>query len=303
MKITVLIPTWKRASLLKLALESIEKQSRKADEVVVVYQSVDKEAIEVIQSFKTRLPLQDVLVKEPGVIYAENAGLSVIREGIVAFLDDDAEAPKDWLKIIDEHFFKDPNVGGVGGPDFIVRHHDPNYRKMVNVVGKILYYGKILGNHHHLTEKVMEVEVLKGVNMAFRRDLLELLDVNLQSKHNEGNGSHWELDLCFHVRSHGAKLIFDPSLDVQHHSDHSHFIHDINLRNNSRNLTYVLLKNISGPQRFVVLFYLIIIGNSQVFGILKYCQSFLKQGPKVATLDYINSLKGFFMGLKLWLKH
>lgn len=301
MKLSVMLPTWKRPKKLILALESLIRQERQPDEVVTVYRDIDLEAKEIIEQFKDKLPLNIVEVTIPGVIAAENAALKASTGDIICFLDDDAEAPTHWLKLIEKHFLDNKNLGGVGGPDLITEHDDPNYRKIVSTVGKVLPYGKIIGNHHHMTESILKVDVLKGVNMSFRKSVFPFLDHRLQSNHNEGNGSHWELDVCLQIKKAGHELIFDPQLDVRHNSNHSHFIINKNTKNNSRNLTYVILKNFNFQHKIIFLIYILLIGNTQIIGVGKFLQLCFKIGPFKAINDYFFSTLGLFQGLKIYM--
>jgi glycosyltransferase involved in cell wall biosynthesis len=302
MKTSILLPTWKRKEKYKLALESLTKQTLMPYEIVTIYRDVDPEAKEIIDQYIDKLPLKPIMVEEPGVVFAENTALKNATGDIVLFLDDDAEAPPHWVEKIVEHFKNDSKIGGVGGPDLITEHDDPNYRKIVSQVGIIKPYGKIIGNHHHMTDSTMEVDVLKGVNMAFRRDIIPYLDNHLQSTHSEGNGSHWELDVCIGVTKQGYKLIFDPALDVNHNSNHSHFIHHTNIKNNARNLTYVILKHFSALNRIYFLLYIWILGNTQIIGIGKFIQISLKEGPIKALGDFYYSTLGHLKGLLLYWK-
>jgi len=299
MKTSVLIPTWRRPVKFRQALESIVQQSLSANEVVVVYRDIDRDSLNIINDFKNKLPLKIIEVTISGVIHAENKGMEYCRGDIVCFMDDDARAPVDWLEKIVAHFERDSSVVGVGGPDFILNHGESNYRKTVDQVGKITWYGKVIGNHHHLCEKLMKVDVLKGVNMSFRREVLSKLDVNLQSDHNVGNGSHWELDLCFSIRKNGGILLFDPSLDIIHDSNHDHFVKYENIRNNARNLIYVMLKNLSFSRKTFFIFYIFMIGNDQLWGLGKLFHSALYRGPIESLKSYFYSNWGVILGLKL----
>jgi len=300
MKIDIIIPTWKRHELLSLALNSLIKQTRKPDQVIVVYRQEDNESLNTIKKFKNVLNINEILVEEPGVIYAENKGINAASGDIIVFLDDDAEVKNNWLQLIENNFNDNKNIVGVGGPDFITGHHDPNYRKIIETIGKITFFGKIIGNHHHISKSKLYVDVLKGVNMAFKASVINLLDPKLQSLHNQGNGSHWELDLCLQATKYG-KLLFDPALDLLHHSNHTHFIHHLNLQNNSRNLSYVILKNFNIFRKIFFILYITIIGNSQIIGFGKYIQLCVQNGVKLATSDYYYSTKGLIRGVQLFI--
>lgn len=296
MKLSVLVPTWKRYDKLRNALESLVLQNRQADEVIAVYRDIDPDSLNIIQEFESKLSLVIVKVNKPGVVHAENSALLKVTGDIVCFLDDDAVAPRDWLALIEEFYQNHSEYAGFGGSDLIVL--DEGIRQKREVVGQITWYGKIIGNHHQKVSKAQEVDVLKGVNMSFRKDFITNLDEKLGSEHHLGNGSHWELDLCFHVKKMGGRLYFDPSLEVKHDSNHSHFIKYENIKNNTRNLIYVMLKNLPIYKLIVFLIYITMIGNSQIFGLGRFLYE-LRRGPIIALKSYFASLQGILLGIKL----
>ena len=235
-----------------MALRSLDKQSVLPERVIVVTRDIDTESTHWVQeNLEWSFPLSHYIVTVPGVIAAENLGLSKMTEDedIVAFLDDDAEAPPDWIKVIKEKLRPD-HIAAVGGPDYIVGEKDSTYPRFCEVVGRLTPYGKVIGNHHQLSSGEREVQVLKGVNMAFKRKGLPLLDEKLASEHHLGNGSQWELDLCFYARKNG-KLLFIPDLKVNHYSNHSHFDILKNQKNNAHNITYVMLKHLPIFNKFI----------------------------------------------------
>ncbi|PIP94927.1 MAG: hypothetical protein COW00_14215 [Bdellovibrio sp. CG12_big_fil_rev_8_21_14_0_65_39_13] len=301
MKLSVLIPTWKRLEKCSKAIESILNQEVLPDQVIVVCRDIDIESQKLIQSFQSRGPIELVIIDTPGVIAAENKAISLATGDIICFLDDDAIAPPHWLKSIKQHFENSPQITAIGGPDFILHHHlnrDGNtYRQTVDQVGRVTWFGKIIGNHHQLTKDLIEVDILKGVNMAFRKEFVRPLDTVLQSEHHLGNGSHWELDLCFHVKKMGGRLFFDPKLDLVHDSNHTHFIHRDNFINNARNLTYVMIKHLSFPRIVVFFIYVLLIGNEQIYGLGKIVLQSFRNGMKSSLTNYLYSLIGLKNGI------
>ena len=301
LKVCVLIPTWKRIDKLKIALRSLGNQSDLPDRVIVVSRDIDDETNSWIKSHDHtfKFSFSHYLVDIPGVIAAENLGLSHITEDIVAFLDDDAEAPPDWVATIRKNL-ADPGVMAIGGPDYIVHEKLRDYPKFCDDVGLLTFYGKVIGNHHQLTKGVREVQVLKGVNMAFKREGLPLLDERLASEHHLGNGSQWELDLCLSM-AHRGKLLFLPDLRVNHFSHHGHFNILENQRNNAHNIVYVMMKHFSLVRQITFLFYISLIGNHQNIGILKALSLIPKHGLKRSLELFISSCVGGFFGLKTYL--
>lgn len=306
MKISVLIPTWKRKEKLKNALKAVASQRVYPDQLVIVCRDIDTESQDVVKEFmsenQNKFLIELGIVDKPGVIFAENKALDLASGDIICFADDDAVIPLHWVETVRNHFLQAPKLAGVGGPDFILNHGDKNYRKTVLEVGKIKWYGKVVGNHHHMVSKVMRVDVLKGVNMSFRRSYVKHLDTNLQSEHHAGNGSHWELDLCFHVAKLGGEMIFDPALDVIHDSNHSHFVHRENFINNARNLSYVMFKNLPLLNKIIFLFYILFVGNEQIYGGIKVLTMLPRLGFKDTFKNYSYSLMGLKLGIATYFK-
>lgn len=301
MKVCVLIPTWKRLLKLKVALRSLSNQAILPDRVIVVSRDIDEETSKWIKQNRGGFPFtfDHLLIDRPGVIAAENRGLVEINEDIVAFLDDDAEAPPDWIKVIKETL-SNSDIEGVGGPDYIVHEIVSGYPEFKDTVGKVTFFGKVIGNHHQLTQGVHEVDVLKGVNMAFKRRDLPLLDENLASEHHLGNGSQWELDLCFNALKRG-KLLFISDLRVNHYSNHSHFDMLGNQKNNAHNIVYVMLKHLPWYRKYIFLLYIFFVGNHQNVGLLKFLAMIPRHGLMRSWQLFISSCVGAFFGLKTYL--
>lgn len=113
--ISVVIITRNRAEWLRSALESLTRQSRQANEVVVVDNASQDNTREIINSFGDRLNIKYVSEPTLGIPYARNSGIRNASGDIIASIDDDCEADEDWLKYIELPFIRDPNIGAVGG--------------------------------------------------------------------------------------------------------------------------------------------------------------------------------------------
>lgn len=270
MKLTVIIPTWKRIDKFTNVLIAIRDQLYKPYKVLVVVNVEDDLSLQVAQSFQESLPLQILKARKSGVIHAENLAISHFDGDAACFIDDDAIPPRDWLEQINRHFQENPDWAAIGGADLILKDLSWNYRKHVDTVGKVCWYGKVIGNHHHQATKKMKVDSLKGVNMAVRAPFLSLLDEALQSEAGKGNGVYWELDLCLQIKQKGGTIYFDPALEVLHDSDHSHVDFHSTYVNSFRNLYYVLGKYHQFPQTLVHTFYFLFIGNLQGVGLAKF---------------------------------
>lgn len=213
MRCSVVIPTYRRAECLRVCLEALAKQSVGFAEVIVGRREDDAESEAVLAD--ARRFLGDALVEVvigPGENLADSLRAVIARSTgeVVAMTDDDAEPPADWLARL-LPWFKDAAVGGVGGRDD--QAENPGE---ANDVGRLQWFGRIVGNHHLGVGLPREVDVLKGVNCAFRGSVLREVSIDPRLR-GLGNVTHWELHICFAFLRRGHRLVYDPSLRLTHH--------------------------------------------------------------------------------------
>lgn len=96
MSLAVLIPTFRRPEGLRAAVESVQGQSRPADEIIIVDNAPEGSAREIADDFGDERIVY-LHVPEPGVANARNAGLAATDARYIAFLDDDEIASEHWL--------------------------------------------------------------------------------------------------------------------------------------------------------------------------------------------------------------
>ena len=115
LSISVVVITRNRAEWLRDALESLAEQTRRPDEIVVVDNASEDHTEEVVAAFDAGLNVKYVYEPVRGIPRARNTGVNNATCDVVAFIDDDCVADRDWLKHIEIPFVKDPHVGVVGG--------------------------------------------------------------------------------------------------------------------------------------------------------------------------------------------
>jgi len=115
LKVSVVIATLNRCRLLRRALESLTKQSRPPDEVIVVDNGSTDDTRAVCQEFSNVLPLVYVYEPNRGISRARNAGIRRATGDIFCFLDDDCVADGRWLEYMEDPFLRDPEIACVGG--------------------------------------------------------------------------------------------------------------------------------------------------------------------------------------------
>ena len=215
--IGTLICSYGRPQSLVRALGALEKQVRAPDQVVVVIRDDDYLTAAILSNRRVgQLPISIVVVSEPGTVHALNAGLDASHCDVVAITDDDTAPWPTWLERMLAHFQANPRVGGVGGRDFM---HEGGIREEGHrdVVGKVQWFGRIIGNHHLGSGDVRPVDVLKGANMAYRLEAIR--DIRFDRR-LRGSGAQPAEDVTFSmaVRNAGWTLLYDPAAAVEHYT-------------------------------------------------------------------------------------
>jgi cellulose synthase/poly-beta-1,6-N-acetylglucosamine synthase-like glycosyltransferase len=304
MNITVIVPTYRRPKDLARCLEGLKQQACPADEVIVTVRDTDDETWTFLEKFDSGLlPLRTVTVKVTGVIAAMNSGLDVSTGDIVAFIDDDAAPHTDWLIRIEAHFLADDSLGGVGGRD-IMYEGNQLVEGEKEIVGKIQWFGRMIGNHHFGTGKAREVDILKGVNMSFRQTAIANLRFD-ERMLGRGAQVHFEVGFCGLLKKAGWKLIYDPEVLVDHYraprfdEDQRGQFNEIAWFNEVHNGTLALLEYLPPVRRIVFIIWSVLIGTRKSFGLVQWLRFFPKEG-KLASKKWIVSMQGLWQGWLTW---
>lgn len=207
-RISVVVPTYRRPEQLADCLAGLRDQSRPPDEIIVVHRINDAETAGRLASARDIIA---VTVVGPGVLTAMNAGVATSSGELIAFIDDDAVARREWIASLLARF-DESDVGGVGGRDVVHTLPEPD---LLNdgPVGQITRWGKLIGNHHLGRGPARDVMVLKAVNMAFRREALALP----RTLRGTGAQVHFEVAVAGWARARGWRLVYDPQIIVDHY--------------------------------------------------------------------------------------
>ena len=150
-------------------------------------------------------------------------------------------------------------MAGVGGRD-ILHCQGKIFQKRVKNVGKISWYGKIVGNHHNITNVVKSVDFLKGCNTSYRRESIPPLDENLGLGRETRTDPHWEIDIGLLIKKSGRKILFDPHIMVDHYINTPAQEWLDRGTAAARNEIYILFKHLGILRKAVYLFYIFCIG-------------------------------------------
>lgn len=304
MNVSVVIPTYRRSHDLQRCLEALQKQIRQADEVLLIIRDTDTETWSWLAAFdRDRLPLRTATVQVPGVVAAMNVGLETAVGDIITFTDDDAAPHTDWLARIETYFLSDPQIGGVGGRDWVY-HGTWLEDGARQVVGKVQWFGRVIGNHHIGVGNAREVDVLKGVNMSFRRTAVQGLRFDPRMR-GSGAQVHFEVGFSLALKQVGWKLVYDSEIGVDHFrgqrfdEDQRDQFNTIALSNAVHNETLALLEYFSPLQRVIFLIWAICIGTRDAMGFIQWLRFFPNQGA-LAGSKYWASLRGRYWAVQTW---
>jgi len=304
MHISVIVPAYKRPKLLINCLNSLKKQTRKADKIYITARESDTGVINAVAKWKKNagadITSESIIVSKPGQSYAMNHAIRRIEKGIVCFVDDDAEAMEDWIEKI-EKWYEDPSIGGVGG--FVLQHSGGSIDTgKTEIVGKVTWFGKIIGLHHYEVPGVKEVTFLKGCNMSYRRECLPLSDENLTYEQ-----FYDEVDVGLTVKEKGYRVVFDPDIKVTHYDSRQFYIakrRQLKARriwSNNFNYIYVMLKHFKFPQILAIFFYSFFFMRSSFSGFIPFFERKVKSGKPDWSILWA-SLQGKFSGIEGYLR-
>lgn len=211
LRMSVVIATFNRAELLSNCLRSLQEQILfpEAFEIIVVDNNSTDDTQKMAGSFSKHFPNYAVLGEErQGLSHARNRGWRVAKSEYVAFIDDDAKVPPDWLEkviaVIDEYH---PDV--LGGPIY------PYYTTEKPAWFKDEYEIRMHQDHSGWMEKGF----ISGSNMIFKRAVLEELGgFDVRYGMRGGQIAYGEdTEMIKRARERGKKIYYSVEIAVQHH--------------------------------------------------------------------------------------
>ena len=201
-KIAFVVPTKDRPVDLKKMLQSLAKQDRKPDQIIIVDGSMPP-IKDVVKEFE-KLPIDYVAVYPPSLAKQRNAGMALLGKNITlaGYLDDDVVLEKDAIKNMVA--FWASAESDVGGAAFNITNTEPaKWTKLKSLFfldsptpGRLLISGctSILGNQN----QNISVDWLCGGATVWRREVIN------NYKYDEwfrGTGYLEDVDFSFNVKN------------------------------------------------------------------------------------------------------
>lgn len=114
MKISILIPAHNEERSIRETIESCLKQTRPADQIIVVNDGSTDKTSEILESFGDKIQVVTIPIATGNKSYAQQYGLEFITGDIFVATDGDTVLDKDFVKKIEPHFIN-KNTGAVAG--------------------------------------------------------------------------------------------------------------------------------------------------------------------------------------------
>ncbi len=299
MRASVIVPTYKRPQSLGRCLDALERQTRAPEEIIVVADRADTASHDVVRS--RAAPVRLVLVQRPGVVAKMNAGAQASGGDVVALTDDDAEPHADWLARTMAIYASDPQIAAVGGRDLIYLE-DGLIEGSARVVGAVDALGRTSGNHHLGFGPARDVEILKGVSLSVRGELLREVGFD-ERLLGVGTQNHWELSLCLTLRRMGGRVVYDPAITVDHRPapriDDSRSFNPEELRDAAHNHALALLEYLPPWRRRLHLVWAVAVGTSSSPGVVQLVR-LAPRGPRSAWRSFLAAQSGWIAGLRTY---
>lgn len=298
--VSVIVPSFRRSDSLRRCLDSLADGTSPPDEIVVVCRPWDGATIGAVEEWRRAHPEGPACrwtpVRRIGQPAALNAGVARAAGDVIAFTDDDVVVDAQWMERL-RGAYGDPEIGGVGGRDIVYSEgrHEPDYGG--GIVGRVTWFGRLVGNHHCDDSRRQFVDLLKGANMSFRRECLVEFDV-MHIAHAPRN----DADVSLAARRRGAKLLYDPAIFVNHHvapraGPRGRDVQALRLVHaEAHDQAYMLAKHLPRARLLAYLLYVSLIGFAHVYGVAK-CVLALTRGDRMAPSKLRAAVVGTFRGL------
>jgi glycosyltransferase involved in cell wall biosynthesis len=196
-RVSVVIPVWNDSVFLETCLGALARQSRPADEIVVVDNNSTDDSAQVARRHGVRVVEQPV----QGIAPASAAGFDAASGDLIARLDADSIPPVDWLERIEMLAIAAGPLTVITGPgDFY------GSGSFARWAGRNLY----LGGFFRLFRLILGHYPIFGSNFMMSRELWLRVRGNVHRNHG---AIHDDIDLSYQLEP-DMQVQLEPSLVV-----------------------------------------------------------------------------------------
>jgi len=195
-KVSIFVPCYNSEKTIKQCLESIFSQTYPIDEVLVIDDGSTDRTTEIASKFLVKLIKNE---KNKGIAYTRNVGFNNAKNELVASLDSDCVAGKNWLRDLIKHMSE--TVGGVGG-----KLVDKNNKKISDA------WCSFHMEQDWGSNKVINPEYLFGNNTLYKKYVIKkagYFDPKFKTNYED-------VDISKRILKHNFTLIYSPEAIVYH---------------------------------------------------------------------------------------
>jgi glycosyltransferase involved in cell wall biosynthesis len=202
--ISVVLPTFNRAGLLKRSLESLAGQTLEGRlyEVIVVDDGSTDSTQEVCEGFSDRMQLKLFRIENSGIAAAKNLGIFVSSGALLLFFDDDDYADRNLLQehVEFHHNHPDENIAALGYTTWFPSLPVNDVMHYVTEVAHFLFaYGSLADR------QVLDYTYFWGGRSSCKRSLL----VNHGVFNQQFRFGSEDIELGYRLTKFGFKVIFN----------------------------------------------------------------------------------------------
>lgn len=218
---SAVIPTRNRPEDLEKAVQSVCRQTRQPDELIIVDQS---------ESHDSRIRVESILIQHPkiklfyvhnalirGLVEAKNEAKKFSNGDIVCFLEDDVILEPDFIEHIELGFINNEAMVGCCG----VVINPPNTNTLYKILFKLFHRGiffdkrvDLYGLYTGGGNQLVPSDMISGGLSAWRKEVLENISFDTR------NGFHMYEDIDFSTRvalHYGGFLFINPNARLAHY--------------------------------------------------------------------------------------
>jgi glycosyltransferase involved in cell wall biosynthesis len=196
MKVSIVMPVHNEEKYIKSCLDSLMRQSEKADEIIIVDNNSTDDTVSIATQFKG---VRIIREKQKGITVTRNKGFNNAKYEIIARCDADSILPSNWIKKIKEVFSSDKKI--VGFTNSVVFYDLPAVPQ-TSLPSDIFYY---------FSKAIIGIPALIGSSLAITRKVW--LEVK-EELCTDDKKVHEDIDLAIHISKYG-KISFEPEVIVK----------------------------------------------------------------------------------------
>ena len=197
-KVSVVVCSYNGGKTLEGCLRSLARLNYPNYETIVI----DDGSTDDTSAIAQRFPVRCIRTENGGLSRARNLGIAESTGSIVAFIDADAFADRDWLFHM-VTALENQQAAAVGGPNLSPQGD--------GFIAQCVDHAP--GNPTHVLIDDELAEHVPGCNMAFRKEALEAIG-GFDVLHRTAGD---DVDLCWKLLARDEKIAFAPGAVVWHH--------------------------------------------------------------------------------------